>query len=444
MSGRLPRQMHLAAALGSTGTHLGGWRHPDAWTGTVMNWEQIAECARIAERGLFDLLFLADGNAVRDMDDRALFEAMAPAARPAGFEPLTLLASLAPATRHIGLVATATTSFDEPWWVARRFASLDHISGGRAGWNVVTSSFDGDARNFSRSEHLAKADRYARASEFVDVVFGLWNGWEPDAFPQDRASGRFIDADKVRPLGHRGAHFAVQGPLNVARSPQERPLIFHAGQSEHGRDLAARAADCLFAMTPTKEAAVAYASDIRDRAEAHGRSREEIRLIPGMALYLGRDAADADALFDRLNRLIAPALGLSHLSKLLYCDLTGNDPDAPMPLLPAEVGGVSAMRTIVNAMVETEAPTIREVYERFVPTFGHPIFKGGPREVADQMEEWFTSGACDGFLVLPAVMPGQLENFVALVVPELQRRGLFRREYPGGTLRQMMDLPLRA
>lgn len=432
--------MHLVAPLVPIGTHLGAWRHPDAWDETVINWAQLAEIARMAEAAKFDALFLADGNAVRDMDDRALFEAMSPAARPVGFEPLTLLSSLAAVTRHIGLVATSTTSFDEPYAVARRFASLDHISGGRAGWNVVTSSFDGDALNFSRAAHLPKAERYERAREFVDVAFALWDSWDADAFPQDRKNARYLDAGKVRSLDHQGPHFQVRGPLNVARSPQGRPVIFHAGQSDGGRALAAHAADCIFAMTPTKEAAIAHRSAMLDRAEALGRPRDSLRVIPGMSLYIGRSLAEAEDRLAELNALIPPALGLGHLSKLLYHDLRGCDVEAPMPSLPEEVSGVSAMRGIVNRMVETEAPTIRQVYERFLPTLGHPVFKGGPVEIADQMEDWYRDGACDGFLVIPAIMPTMLRLFAEEVVPELQRRGLFRRDYPDGTLRDVMDL----
>jgi len=432
--------MHLVAALGSIGTHLAGWRHPEAWDDTVINWRQLVECAQLAERGRFDLVFLADGNAVRDMDDPALFAALSPAARPAGFEPLTLLASIAAVTERIGLVATATTSFDEPYSVARRFASLDHISGGRAGWNVVTSSFDGDALNFSRTAHHPKAERYARAREFVEVVFGLWDSWDADAFPQDKAAGRYLDPAKVRRLDHVGPHFQVQGPLNVARPPQNRPVIFHAGQSEGGRDLAAFAADCVFAMTPTRAAAQAHRADMRRRAAAYGRDPDALRFLPGATLYVGRDDAEADELFDTLNALIAPALGVSHLSKMLYTDLSALDVDAPMPLLPEEISGVSAMRQIVNALVRAEGLTIRQLYRRFLPTLGHPVFKGGPVAIADMMEDWFTSGACDGFLLMPAMMPAVMQSFVELVVPELQRRGLFRSEYAGGTLREVMGL----
>lgn len=438
--------MHLVAALVPIGTHLGAWRHPDAWGDTVINRVQLLEVAHIAQAAKFDCVFLADGNAVRDMDDRALFEAMSPAARPAGFEPITLLASIAAETRHIGLAATATTSFDEPFALARRFASLDHLSDGRAAWNLVTSSFDGDARNFSRVAHLPKEERYARAREFADVTFGLWDSWAEDAFPQDRGNAQYLDADKVRVLDHVGPYFQVRGPLNIARPPQGRPVVFHAGQSEAGRALAAHAADCVFAMTPTKAAAIAHSRDMKDRAEALGRPRESLRVIPGMSLYIGRSAAEAEERLAELNALIPPALGIGHLSKILYTDLSRYEVDAPMPLLPAPVSGVSAMRGIVNDMVAAEAPTIRQVYERFLPSLGHPIFKGGPIDIADQIEDWITSGACDGFLVIPAIMPTMLRLFADAVVPELQRRGLFRRDYPAGTLRDVMGLatPVRA
>ncbi|MGD0432764.1 MAG: NtaA/DmoA family FMN-dependent monooxygenase, partial [Acetobacteraceae bacterium] len=286
--------MNLMTGLLGLGGHLGGWRHRDAWTDNVMNLDHAIETARAAERGKFDLLFLADGNAVRQMDKPTLFAANSPSDRPAVFEPVTLLAAIAQFTRHIGLLATATTTYDEPYLVARRFASLDHLSKGRACWNIVTTSYPDDSLNFSRTEHVARDVRYERAREFVQVAKGLWDSWAEDAFIQDQEAGRFLDPARVHVLNHKGKHFQVKGPLNVARCPQGYPLLFSAGQSEEGRELAAEHADCLFAVTNTKLAGQRFYADMKGRLDKYGRQSDSLRILPGAAVYVGRTAGEAD------------------------------------------------------------------------------------------------------------------------------------------------------
>lgn len=435
--------MNLIFMPNAVGGHLGGWRHPDAWGDTVCNLGQIVEATRTAERGLFDAAFLADGNAVREMHRPALFSANSPSARPAGFEPTTLLSAVAMKTEGIGLVATSTTTYDEPYMVARRFGSLDLLSGGRAGWNVVTSSYAGDSRNFGREEHVARDLRYERAEEFVEVVKGLWDSWAQDAFPQNKETGHYLDPLKVRTLNHRGKHFAVQGPLNVPRTPQGHPVIFMAGQSGPGRELAAKHADALFAAGDSRESCQEAYADIKGRMTKYGRAPEHLRFIPGVSVFVGRSAAEADELYRELQELISPELGAHYLSRMLGLDVTGLPLDGPVPDVPDELVGGTSLRTYIIGMARREGLTIRQTYERVLPSLGHPVFKGTAADVADQMEDWFRGGACDGFMVSAPVMPRSLVAFVDLVVPELQRRGLYRMRY-GRTLRETMGLPIPA
>jgi len=434
--------MNLVTTVSSIGGHFGAWRHPSAWSDTIENLDHYREAARTAEKGLFDALFLADGNGVRDMEDRALFEAMAPTSRPATFEPITLLTALAMTTKHIGLIATATTTYDEPFLLARRFASLDHLSAGRGGWNVVTTSHEGDSRNFGLEDHIPKEERYERAAEFVEVVTGLWDSWAPDAFVEDRKAGRYLNADRVHVLGHRGKHFTVSGPLNATRPTQGRPILFHAGQSEAGRDLAARYADCVFTVANNKEKARAFRLEMKERARSYGRAPEDIRVLPGMTSYVGETVADSDTLYSELASSISPALGVSFLSKMLKVDLSSYSVDDPLPAIEGDVVGVNAFRKALGDTAQTDRLTIRQTYERALPNMGHALFKGTGVHVADQMEDWYRDGACDGFLVAHPLMPRSLDDFVEMVVPELQRRGLHRTEYKGRTARENMRLPI--
>ena len=432
--------MVLAANANAQGSHVGEWRHPDAWGRPAANIENARRLAQIAEAGKFDLLFLADGNGVRQMDKPDLFAATSPSDRPGVFEPVTLLSALAMATSHIGLVATTTTTYDEPFHVARRFASLDHLSGGRAGWNLVTTSNPEDALNFSHTEHVARDRRYERAFEFAEVVKGLWDSWADDAFPQDKASGQFLIPSKVHVLNHQGKHFQVRGPLNAPRPPQGHPVVFSAGQSETGKDLSAAHADCVFAIEGSLGAAQRLYADIKGRLPKFGRSADDMRILAGVTIFVGETEAEAEALFQELEELVSPAVGIDYLSKMLGRKMHAYPLDEPMPVFEEEhVGHTGIGRAILN-MAREEGLTVRQTYRRILPQMGGNMFKGSAVQVADIMEEWYAGKACDGFMIAAPVVPTGLERFVRLVVPELQRRGLFRREYEGTTLRENLGL----
>ena len=432
--------MKIACIPNLVGGHLGGWRHKDAFDQPVMNLEAFIEMSQIAERGKLDAVFLADGNGVRDMHIPALFAANHPSARPAFFEPTTLLSAVAMVTGKIGLVATATSTFDEPYMVARRFASMDHISKGRAGWNLVTASNAGDALNFGRSEQ-AREDRYARAQEFYEVVAKLWDSWAPDAFPQDKATGQYLDPARVRSIDHKGTHFSVKGPLNISPTPQGRPVVFMAGQSEPGMELAARYADGLFGAGTTKQDCVDAYTNIKGRMAKYGRAPDHLKILPGVSIYVGRTSAEAEEFYEELQSLISPALGVHYLSKMLVQDL-GNLPlDGPLPDdLPEETVGGSSLRRYILDMARRDKLTLRQTYERTLPALGGPVFKGTATQIADEMEDWWRSKACDGFTLLQPVQPRGLRDFVDMVVPELQRRGIYRKEYETSTLRGHLGL----
>ncbi len=435
--------MHLACIPNLVGGHLGGWRHKDAFDSPVMNLEAFIEMSQIAERGKFDCVFLADGNGVRDMDRPALFAANHPSARPSFFEPTTLLSAVSMVTKHVGVVATATSTYDEPWMVARRFASMDHISKGRAGWNLVTASNAGDALNFGRSEHMGREDRYARAQEFYEVVAALWDSWADDAFPQDKESGQYLDPTRVRPIDHSGPHFTVKGPLNISRTPQGRPIVFMAGQSAPGMELAARYADALFGAGTTKQDCIDAYADIKGRMARYGRAPDMLKILPGVSVFTGRSAAEAEDLYLELQSLISPALGVHYLSKMLVHDLETLPLDGPLPFddLAEETLGGSSLRRYIIDMARRDGLTLRETYQRTLPALGGPVFKGSPTQVADEMEDWWRSKAGDGFTIMAPVQPRGLSDFVDLVVPELQRRGIFRKEYETTTLRGHLGLP---
>jgi len=436
--------LNLITGLHSVGNHPAGWRHPRAWTDTVMNVEQTIHTAKTAERGLFDMLFISDGNGVTDMETPELFEANCLTAKPAVFEPVTHLAALAMHTSNIGLLATATTTYEEPYTLARKFASLDHLSKGRACWNIVTGSNELNSLNFGKAEHLARYDRYERAGEFVEVCKGLWDSWAEDAFLQDKASGRYLDIGRVKVLDHRGKHFKVMGPLNAARPPQGCPVLFSAGQSEPGRTLAARFADCMFCATPTKPQALAFYQDMKARTEKAGRRPEHLRVFPGAVIYAGASEAEALERFDEMQALINPVVGVRNLSHYVDMDLSGFPLDGPFPeLTPDGVGG-SSRRYAIAAVAHKEKLTIRQTYERFMPSFGHIVLKGSASQIVDQMEDWYKSGACDGFNVHVGYQPDGLEDIVDYVIPELQRRGLYKTAYRSGSLRQKMGLPVPA
>ncbi|MGE8656825.1 MAG: LLM class flavin-dependent oxidoreductase [Achromobacter sp.] len=433
---RSPRQIKLGAFLMQTGHHIAAWRHPDAQADAPVNFRHYVELARRAEAAKFDAIFLADSVGVRNTDLASLSRT----ARSDHFEPLTLLSALAAVTEKIGLIATVSTTYNEPYHVARKFASLDHISGGRSGWNLVTSSGQGEAQNFNLDEHVEHARRYARAAEFHDVVLGLWDSWEDDAFLRDKPSGQYFDPAKLHPLRHRGEHFSVRGPLNVSRSPQGRPVVVQAGASPAGRDLAARTAEVIFVAHQTFDEAQAFYRDIKGRAVEYGRDPDAIKIMPGIFPVIGRSQAEAEDKFARLQDLIHPVVGVQLLSNMIGgFDLSGYPVDGPLPDIPETNGGKSRQQLLID-LARRDNLTIRQLYLRIAGARGHQQVIGTPQSVADQLQQWFEEGGADGFNIMSPWLPGGLDDFIELALPELRRRGLFRTEYSGATLRQHLGL----
>ncbi|MEY9855700.1 FMN-dependent oxidoreductase (nitrilotriacetate monooxygenase family) [Catenulispora sp. GAS73] len=429
------RQLHLNAFLMAPGHHDAAWRHPASQPHRVNDITYFQQLAQTAERGKFDSIFFADG--------LALWGGRAGANVSGGLEPLTVLPAIAVATRHIGLIATASTTFNEPFHLARRFASLDHVSGGRAGWNIVTSGTVNEANNFNLDEHLDHAVRYERAAEFLDVATRLWDSWADDAVVLDKASGVYADPDRLREIEHAGEFFKVRGPLNVQRSPQGWPLLVQAGSSEDGKDFAARYAEAVFTAQQTLAEARRFAADVKARAAAHGRDELPV-ILPGICPIIGATEAEALALEDELTELQVIDYGLGQLSTMLNVDLAGYRLDEPLPeeVLPTEdqVNGNKSRFTLVAELVRAERLTIRQIIARLGGGRGHRVVAGAPEQIADALESWFRAGAADGFNIMPPILPTGLEDFVDHVVPVLQRRGLFRTEYTGTTLRDHYGL----
>lgn len=435
------RLMHLGAFLMETGHHAAAWRHPDVQADGGTDFRAYAALASTAERACFDAIFVADSVAANVGDGAAR------SARSDRLDPLTLLPALAAVTERIGLIATATTTYNEPYHIARKFASLDHISGGRAGWNLVTSDNAAEARNFGRAEHVGHDERYARAREFHRVVTGLWDSWADDSFVRDKASGVYYDASTLRVLDHRGPHFSVAGPLNVPRPVQGWPVVVQAGSSEAGRDLAARTADVVFTAHARLDAAQAFYRDMKARAVAAGRAPDDVKIMPGLSVVVARTDDEARERFDALQALVDPVAGVAMLARMLgNFDLSGYPLDGPLPDLPLTDTGQRSRQALLSALAGDERLTIRELVLRIAAGRGHVTVVGSATTVADLMQAWFEGDAADGFNVMPAELPGGLDAFCSLVVPELQRRGLFHTAYTGRTLREHLGLrrPVRA
>lgn len=431
--GKRTDQLHLNAFLANSGHHLAAWRHPQAQADASQDIDHFIRIAQTAERGKFDALFIADVVALWGHH----LDALSRTARAEHFEPLTLMSALATVTRHIGLIATATTSYNEPYHIARKFASLDHISKGRAAWNLVTSVVSDEAWNFGRDSHIDHAERYRRAEEFYDVVAGLWDSWDDDAFIRDKKSGLYFDPDKLHQLDHKGEHFSVRGPLNVARSPQGHPVLVQAGASQAGKALAARVGEVIFVFHPDLATGQKFYREIKAQAASHGRAPEDIKILPGVTPFVGKTRDEARATFNQLQELLDPVVGLRHLADTLGedIDLSGYDLDGPLPDTPVGQRG-SRRETVVNLARQFKL-SIRQLY--LLLTGGNPVI-GTAQDVADSFENWFQSYGCDGFNVLFPIYPGSIEAFVEQVVPQLQRRGIFRREYEGRTLRENLGL----
>ena len=430
------RQMKIGLSLRYLGYHDSAWRHPEVPPGGATDFEYFLNSARIGERGKLDMVFFADGIGIRADDVPA--GSLARTNRNAELEPMTLLAALAPMTKHIGLVTTASTTYNEPYHIARKFASLDNISRGRAGWNIVTSWSEQEAWNFSRAKHLDYDTRYDRAREFVDVVTGLWDSWEDDAFLHDKASGQFYDPAKLHVLDHKGKHFAVRGPLSAPRTPQGRPLLVQAGAAEQGQEIAAANADVVYAAQVELREGRTYYEGLKARMPKYGRSPEHLLVMPALVTIVGKTRAEAQAKFDELQALLDPLVGLANLSRS-FGDLTGNDLDGPVPE-PVNAPVKSIAYNLWN-MARRENLTIRQLYEQKAAGSGGLLVQGTAADVADVMEAWVDGGAADGFNLTPTHLPHGAADFVDLVVPELQRRGRFRTEYEGRTLRENLGLP---
>ncbi|WP_454916454.1 LLM class flavin-dependent oxidoreductase [Xanthobacter sediminis] len=434
---RKDRQIKLGAFLMTDGHHIAAWRHHRAPANAHVRIDHYLRLARLAEAAKLDAIFLSDALGVRDTN----IESVSRTSRNVGFEPLTLLSALSVVTHHIGLIGTASTSFNEPFHIARKFASLDLMSGGRAGWNLVTSSGEVEARNFNLDVHVPHADRYDRAREFVEVVKGLWNTWEDDAFIRDKISGTFFDREKLHVLNHRGRHFKVDGPLNVARSPQGHPVIVQAGASEDGRALAGASAEAIFCAHRTLAEARAFYADIKTRAANAGRNPDHVKVMPGVFPVIGRTEAEAKEKFEELQSLIQPQVGLQLLSTVMGVpDLSGYDVDGPLPDLPETNGPKSRQQLLIDA-ARRDNLTIRQLYLSIAGARGHWQVVGTAEQIADALEERFLKEGADGFNIMAPHLPGGLEDFIEEVLPILRKRGLFRTEYEGTTLRENLGLP---
>ncbi|MBD1587480.1 LLM class flavin-dependent oxidoreductase [Pseudomonas sp. C2L12B] len=424
--------MKLGVSIRYLGYHMAAWRHPDVPADGSLQFKYYLATARKAEKACLDMIFFADGVGIRAADTPK--GALSHDSKNAELEPLTLLAAIGAATSNIGLVATASTTYNEPFHIARKYASIDHISGGRAGWNVVTSWSQEEAWNFSKDEHLGYDERYERADEFVDVVKKLWDSWEEDAFIRDKQTGQFYDEAKLHVAHHKGKHFKVRGPLNCARTPQGRPIIVQAGANEGGRIIAAKSADVVYSAPFDIASAKEYYLDLKSRLAQYGRSKDQLLIMPGLTPYVGRTRQEAQDKYDQLQELIHPISGLSILYSAIG-DLSGYDIDGPVPDLPQVNNSIG--RSLIE-IARRDNLTIRQLYK--LRASGSRQLIGTAEDIVDDMEVWFKEGAADGFNLCPATLPGGLDDFVEFVLPELRRRGLFRSEYEATTLRGNLGL----
>jgi len=430
------RHMRLGAFMRPVGIHTAWWRYPGAYPDANFNLQHLIRFAQKLEEGRFDAWFMADHLAVLNMPMAALKRS----ATVTSFDPLTLLPVLAMATEHLGLIATASTTFEPAYMIARRFASLDHISNGRAGWNLVTTSNPDAALNFGLTEHMEHGERYRRAREFFDVVTGLWDSWAEDAFVRDVEEGIYFNPDRMHVLDHQGEFLSVRGPLNIARPVQGWPVIVQAGASDAGRQLAAETAEMVFAAGgPLADAQRNYA-DIKGRAVRCGRDPDHIKILPGCLVVIGDTVEEAQKKRALLDSLVHPDSGIAALSIALGCDASRFDLDGPLPDDIPESNASKSGRERVIARARRDNLTVRQLAQ-IAGGYGGLAMVGTPKTIVDQMEEFFFGNACDGFNIMFPWVPGGLDEFVDRVVPELQRRGLFRREYEGRTLRENLGLP---
>jgi FMN-dependent oxidoreductase (nitrilotriacetate monooxygenase family) len=430
------RQLRLGAFMRPVSLHTGAWRYPGAYPDANFNFAHIRSFAQTLERARFDAFFMADHLAVLNIP----LDALKHSHTVTSFEPFTLLSALAMVTDHLGLMATGSTTFDEPYHVARRFASLDHLSGGRAGWNIVTTSNPDAALNFGMDDHMEHSERYHRAREFYDVVTGLWDSWADDAFIWDAGKGLVFDPDKLHVLDHRGKYLSVRGPLNIARPIQGWPVIVQAGASESGRQLAAETAEAVFTAQGSIAAGREFYADVKGRMEKAGRDRDHMKIMPGCFVVVGESVEEARTKRAKLDSLVYYDNAIGSLSIALGHDASRYDPDKPLPDNIPESNASKSARQRVIEMAEREKLTVRQLAQRLGGYSGLAMV-GTPKSIADEMEQWLASEASDGFTVMFPHLPGGLDDFCNKVVPELQRRGLFRRDYEGKTLRENLGLP---
>jgi len=424
------RQMHLGVLAVGAGNHIAGWRFPDAGTSSE-DFPLLLQIAQRAERGKFDFIFFAD-NVACMLDDHPGFMLR--------LEPLTLLAALSVQTSHLGLVATASTQYSEPYNLARAFVSIDQISGGRAGWNVVTTSTVAAAENFGRKTAVAHDLRYEMAEEFVEVVRGLWDSWEEGALLLDRATGQYYDRSKVHALNHSGTFYSVRGPLNASRSPQGQPVIVQAGSSSSGQRFASRFAEIVFTVQHDLSEAQSFYSAMKRQVEAAGRTPDHCKIIPGVFPIVARTDQEARQKLNDLMQFVDPTSALHTMSERYGHDMSQFPLDGPVPDLPVSDRSQSFAKVLI-AKARRENYTLRDLYNNMAVARGYIVACGSPTTVADMLEEWFLGGAADGFMITPAYFPAYLDEFIELVVPELQRRGHFRTDYEGRTLRDHLGLP---
>lgn len=431
------RKIRLGAFLPGGGQHIAAWRHPDQPVDGATSFAFHVQLAQEAERGLFDAYFLADGLAVAFGGGSEGGNA-----KVAGFEPVTLFSALAPLTTNLGFIATASTTYEEPYNTARKFASLDLISDGRAGWNVVTTATEAAAHNFNLDQQHPHAFRYRRAAEHVEVVRKLWDSFEDDAFLREKDTGVFFDKARVHAAEHAGEHFKVRGALNVSRSPQGHPVIVQAGASDDGRGLAAATAEVIFTAHQRLDTAQEFYRDVNARARDLGRDPAHILIMPGVSPFVGRTEAEAREKYDRLTSLILEEDGIALVKTLSggTLDLAGVDLDGPLPPLPPTEGNQSR-QALIRQIADENGFTIRQLYQWIASARGHLTLVGSAEQIADTLQEWFENEGADGFNILPPWLPTGLTDFIDLVIPELQRRGLFRTEYEGRTLRENLGLP---
>lgn len=414
--------MHLAVFVLGTGNHSAGWRQEGAFDSNC-SWAVQEAIAKIAERGKFDMFFNSDG-LTADANDQPSFVSR--------FEPTTLLAALSRVTTHIGLGATVSTSFAEPFHVARAFSSLDHLSNGRAAWNVVTTANEKAALNFSK-QPIPHDQRYEIAGEFVDVVFGLWDCWDEGAVVADRKTGQFLDKSKLRQLNHQGRFFSVKGPVNIQRSPQGRPVIIHAGGSAPGQNLAARIADVVFTVVAEEDAAKRSYDELKERVRLAGRNPDDVKILAGVMPVIGRTPAEAKAQLDLMQSWVSDTNAIPLVSQRLGHDISDYPLDGPIPDFPLTERGQTFSKALLD-MARRQGMNLRDLYNLIAAAHGHWVVCGTPEHIADTLQEWFEARRADGFIVMPPYFPGAFDDFVDQVVPLLQRRGLFRTEYTGQTL----------